>query len=104
MAQYPPFYGAATVSGGAATVTFRGRDTEPVQVTQVAAEMSGAAAAAGNIRRNGQLVCPFVPTGDATAGDPPIPLWPGDELTVEWTGAPVGGVGKATIFYEPLVR
>lgn len=101
MAQQPPWTGGATADAtGRAVVTFQPRANQVNKVTQVAAEMAGAVAATGAIRRNGSLVSPFVPTGDAAGGDPPIWLWPGDLLTVEWTGAPVGGVGKVTIFFD----
>src|SRR5262245_56184745 len=101
--QYPPFVSAATVNAaGAATVSFTPRGSQLYRVTQVAVEMaaSGAGSAVCAIRRNGALVTPVVGTGDAAGGDPPIWLWPGDSLTVEWTSAPVGAVGKATIFYD----
>jgi hypothetical protein len=69
-------------------------------VSQVAAEMASAGTAVCKIRRNGSLVTPIVASGGAAAGDPPIWLWPGDVMTVEWTGAPVGAVGKVTVFYD----
>jgi hypothetical protein len=99
--QFPPFVGSATAdSGGAATVTFTPRSNDLYRVTQVAVEMTGSGTAKCSIRRNGALVSPVVPTGDAAGGDPPIWLWPGDSLTVEWTSAPVGGIGKVTVFYD----
>jgi len=101
MAQRPPFTAAATATAaGVATVTFTPRANQVNRVTQVACEMVNGAGAIGWIRRNGAPVTPFVPTGDAPAGDPPIWLWPGDVMTVEWTGAPAGAVGKVTIFYD----
>jgi hypothetical protein len=99
--QYPPYVTAGTVpASGFLALSFTPRGSQLHRVTQVAAEMAGAGAAAGVIRRNGAIVTPFVPTGGAAGGDPPIWLWPGDLLTVEWTGAPVGAVGKATVFYD----
>lgn len=99
--QYPPFTTSATAdASGFASAAFRCRGNQVNRVTQVAAEMAGAAAAVCAIRRNTWLVCPIVATGDAGAGDPPIWLWPGDEMTVEWTGAPPGAVGKVTVFYD----
>ncbi len=101
MAQYPPFTTAGTVpASGFLALAFNPRGNQLNKVTQVAAEMAGAGAAIGVIRRNGAIVTPFVPTGGAAGGDPPIWLWPGDTLTVEWSSAPVGALGKATIFYE----
>ena len=101
MAQYPPFTAGATVdAAGNATVRFRGRGSQLVKVTQTAGEMTGGAAALCAIRRNGALVTPCVPTGFAAGGDPPVWLWPGDEMTIEWTGAPPGAVGKVTVFYD----
>ena len=98
--QYPPQLLSGAVAGGVLTLIYR----PPVRghVSQVSVEMSGTGAASAScvVRRNGALVCPLVPTGDAAAGDPPVPLAPpGDQLTVEWTSAPNGLVGTATIFF-----
>lgn len=99
--QYPPATLAGTVpASGVLVLSFTPRGNQVYRVTQVGAEMAGAGGAIGVIRRNGAIVTPFVPSGGAAGGDPPIWLWPGDTLTVEWTGAPVGAVGKATIFYD----
>lgn len=96
-----PFKGAATVGAdGRAIVSFRGRGNVTCLVRQVGCEMAGAAGAIGAIRLNGDIVTPFVSSGDAPGGDPPTPVGPGDVLTVEWTSAPVGAIGKATIFYD----
>ena len=101
MPQYPPYTAAGTVpASGALSLEFTPRANLLNKVTQVSVEMAGAAAAVCNIRRNGAIVCPVVPTGDAAGGDPPIWLWPGDVMTVEWTGAPAGAVGKITVFYD----
>jgi hypothetical protein len=101
MAQYPPYTSQATADAtGAATITFTPRGAGLTVVTQVAVEMAGAASATCVVRRNSSIVCVLVATGDAAGGDPPIWLWPGDVMTVEWTGATAGAVGKATIFYD----
>jgi hypothetical protein len=99
--QYPPYTTSGVVpASGALVLSFTPRSNDLTRVTQVAAEMAAAGGAIGVIRRNGAIVTPFVPTGGAAGGDPPIWLWPGDTLTVEWTGAPAGAVGKATVFYD----
>ena len=99
--QFPPFTASGTASAsGALTLTYTPRSNDLTRVTQVAAEMANAGGAICVVRRNGALVTPLVPTGGAAGGDPPIWLWPGDALTVEWTGGPVSGVGKMTVFFD----
>jgi hypothetical protein len=101
VAQFPPVPAAgAADANGDLTLTFRGRSNDVVRVTQVTAEMPTGAAAQCSCRRNGFLVSPMVPTGDAASGDPPIWLGPGDELTVVWSGAPAGAVGKMLVIFD----
>jgi hypothetical protein len=98
---YPPLtLSAITAATGICRVAYNPRGANTYEFNQISAEMAGASAATCAIRRNGALVCPIVATGDAAGGDPPVWIWPGDELTVEWTGAPVGAVGKVTAFYN----
>lgn len=99
--QYPPWTGSATAdAAGNATITYQPRGSTLQRVTQVAAEMTGGGTGRGTIRRNGAIITPFVPTGGAAGGDPPIWLWPGDILTIEWVGVSPGLVGKATVIYD----
>lgn len=101
MGQQPPFTSGATADAtGRAVVSFTPRGNQIVEVSQVAGEMPRGASAIGTIRRNGAVVTPFVPTGFAAGGVPSIWLWPGDTLTVEWTGAPAGAPASVTIFYN----
>lgn len=107
MAQQPPFTDAATVdANGFASVSFTPRANQVNRVAQVGVELVDANGdpspeGIGSIRRNGWLVTPFVPAGDAPAGYPYIWLWPGaDEMTVEVRGATPGRVLKATIFWD----
>lgn len=99
--QYPPFVTSGTSSAaGTLTLTFTGRGSQLVRLTQVGAEMPGGGSARCVLRRNGAFISALVPTGGAAGGDPPIWLWPGDAATVEWTNAPVGLVGTATFIYD----
>lgn len=106
MAQYPPFTTAGTVpAGGTLTLAYRTRGNQTTRVTQVTAEMptvgnSSAAGAICTLRLNGNLISPLVPTGDAASGDPPIWVGPGDELTVTWSAAPAGLVGRIAVLYD----
>lgn len=101
MAQYPPFTASGTAdASGNLTLTYQPRSAGLVRVTQVTAEMPTGAGAICSVRRNGALVSPMVPTGDAAAGDPPIWLWPGDELTAQWAGAPAGATGSMVVFFD----
>lgn len=88
-------------SSGSAVVTMRPSGSLPWVVSQVSVEMANAPGEATCVvRKNGFLVSPAVASADAVAGDPPIELQPGDELTVEWANATPGDVGKVLAFYE----
>lgn len=101
MAQYPPFRTAGVAdSSGRLELVFTPRSSGLVRATQVTAEMASGAGAACSVRRNGSLVSPLVATGDAAGGDPPVWLWPGDQLSVLWTGAPAGAAGTMVVFYD----
>lgn len=94
--------GSATTAGGL-VLSFACRSSAAVQVGQVTCEMPTGAGAACAVRLNGTLICPLVATGDAAAGEPFVPMVPGDLLTVEWTGAPAGASGKIGVIYDLVV-
>lgn len=101
MAQYPPFTTSGLVNAaGALTLEFRPRGNDLVRATQVTGEMALGSGSICSLRRNGALISALVPTGGAAGGDPPVWLWPGDVLTVEWSGAPVGATGKMVVIYD----
>lgn len=54
----------------------------------------------GEIRKNGSLITPFIPTGDTAAGDPPVLLRPSDVLTITWFGCTPGKVAKAFVMFD----
>lgn len=91
-------------AAGTGTAPLSGGGSAMLRVRQVSVEL--AAAPAGStcaLRLNGFLVTPLVPTGDASAGDPPVLVSPGDELTVEWTGCTPGTVGRVLMIYDEVV-
>jgi hypothetical protein len=98
----------AAGAAGTVTLTVWPRDATSWRITQVSVEATAGSASAvsgsatGVIRKNGFPVAPFVAQLDAVAGDPPVDLQPGDELTIEWTGLTSGNVVKALVFYEPV--
>jgi len=103
MAQtFPAFQIALTAdASGTATGSFNGlRGGRRTIVTQVGVKMAAAAGATGEIQINGAFVCAVLPTGDAAGGDPPVPMDPGDTLTIVITGAPAGATGTATVFAQ----
>lgn len=106
MAQYPPATLSGVSAGAALTLTYTPRGSLLNKVSQVSTEMpgtvGGASAATGLcvVRRNGAIVAQMIPSGDTAAGDPPIWLWPGDTMTIEWTSVPNGLTGRATVFYD----
>lgn len=93
-------------STGALTVTVQPTSYLPWTVSQVSIEMTGTTAVPvpGTttcvIRKNGFAVSPVVAQLDAAGGDPPIELQPGDQMTVEWSGAAAGNVGKVLVIYD----
>jgi hypothetical protein len=97
-----PFTAVVNASG-VATVTFK----PPTQranyiVQQVSVEYSTAPIGCTcDVRKNGNLISPLIPTGDAAAGDPPIPLSGGsDIMRVTFRGATVGEVVNVFIVYD----
>lgn len=70
-------------------------------VGQVSVEMSTAPVGATcTIRKDGALISPLIPTGDAASGDPAIPLRQGQTLTVEFVGCVPGDVGTVYVLYD----
>lgn len=92
--------GGTADANGDLVLTLQVRGGVPALVTQVTAEMPLGAGAVCALRLNGSLVSPLVPTGDAATGDPPIWVHPGDQMTVEWRGAPPGAIGAMLAVYE----
>lgn len=101
-------YAVAAGSTGAATITVRSRDPRGWRVTQVSVAMTAGSASAvsgsatAGVYLNGFLIAPAVAQGDAVAGDPPVDLLVGDDLTIVWAGANAGNICQALVFYEPL--
>jgi len=73
----------------------------PWSIEQITIEMPDAPfGAVASLRVNGSLVTPLVPNGDAAAGEPPLPVFPGDEVVIAWEGVTVGLQGKALLIYR----
>ena len=94
---------SATVpASGTVDLTFRSPNSRYLaRVTQVSAvgrNIGGAAS--GEILRDNRFICAFVPTGDSAAGEPPIDVWPGQEMQARWTGAAAGGTVEAMFIYD----
>jgi hypothetical protein len=99
--QYPPLpLSAVANAAGLCVVSYTPRGSDLQRITQVAGEMDSPGGASCALRRNGAIISPLVPTRFGAGGDPPIWLWPGDVLTVEWVGATPGAVGKVTVIYD----
>lgn len=97
-----PIYRATGVvpADGTLALAFRVAGSARVRATQVAVEMDSPGAATGWIRLNGAAITPFLPRGDAPAGEPFVEMDPGDELTAEWTNATEGATGKITVIWD----
>lgn len=71
------------------------------QVEQVTIDMPTApVGATARLLVNDRLVTPMIPSGDAAGGDPPLPLFPGDTMLVEWQGATAGEQGRVLMIYR----
>lgn len=88
---------------GRAVIELRPDGKQTWEVQQVSPEMPSApGSATGNVRRNGALVAPFAPAGDAVGGEPYPRLVLGDVLTVEWANCTPGAACTANFFYEVI--
>ena len=56
--------------------------------------------AIGKIKKNGQIITPFVASGDAPGGEPFIRCTSNETMQVEWTSATVGAACTAQFFYD----
>lgn len=94
-------YTAKVGAAGTATITVQTRSVRSWVISQISVELSAApTGATADIRKNGYLVTPVIPTGDTAAGDPPVVILPTDSLTINWYGCTNGQIAKATVFYE----
>jgi hypothetical protein len=92
---------AITDAAGACLISFRVPGQVAWQVEQITIDMPTAPlGATAELRVNGSLITPLVATGDAAAGDPPLPVYAGDVVEIEWTGATPGVQGKALLIYR----
>jgi hypothetical protein len=83
------------------TLTIKPTRRQSWTVQQVSCEMESAPAGATcALRKNGTLITPLVPTGDAAAGDPPVPLRAGEVMTVKWSGVTAGLLGRIIVLYD----
>jgi hypothetical protein len=94
-------YAARVAADGTATVRIVSDTSMGWNVRQVSVEMATAPSGATcMLRKNGVLISPIIPTGDAASGDPPIPLSYDDVMTVEFAGCTPGDIGKVYVVYE----
>ena len=98
------FYSAVTDATGTCLIDITtGARVRDWVVSQVSVEMSGSPGAPTTrcvLRKNGLLICPVKPDIDTAGGDPPVTLNASDHLTITWTGATPGTVGKISILYD----
>lgn len=94
-------YSAKVGAGGTATVTVKTGSMRAWVVAQVSVELASAPVGATcDIRKNGYLITPVIPTGDVASGEPYVLLDPTDTLTINWAGCTLNTVAKALVFYE----
>lgn len=93
-------YVAIVDAAGNATITIT-PGFKPWLVEQVSIEMlSAPAGAVCFLRKRGQPISPMIPAADVAAGEPPITLYQGESLTVEWTGCTPQDQGTALVVYR----
>jgi len=96
-------YPARADATGVAEVTISAQGNSPWLIQQVSVEMAGAPAGSEcAIRKIGAPITPLVAAMDAAGGDPPITLWPGQTMTVRWTGLNPGQTGRVFVVYQTL--
>lgn len=94
------YLSAIVGADGRATITLRPDGKQTWEVSQVSPELPGAPGnATGTVRKNGALIAPFEPAGDAVGGEPSVRLVLGDALTVEWTNCVPGSSARALFLY-----
>lgn len=88
--------------GGVTTITFGPRSNRAVfTVTQVSVEYRTAPLGCTcELRKNGALITPMIPTGDAASGDPPVVLKGNDRMTVTFTNGTNGEIANVFIIYD----
>ena len=92
----------ATGAAGAAkaTVTIQTVKQQQWSITQISIEMPTASAGVSCVmRKNGYLVTPMIPYGDAADGTP-LPVLSSDIVTIEWAGANPGDLGRVYYIYD----
>lgn len=88
-------------ASGTGTLTIRPVRRQRWTVRQVSVEAPNVGGgASGMLRKNGNAVAPFIAQADAIAGEPPIILGPGENMTIVWTGATAGAQIKALVTYD----
>lgn len=94
-------YTAKVTAGGAATVTIKTATTRTWVVAQVTVEMADAPSGSTcDLRKNGYLVTPLIPSGDVAAGEPYVRLDQTDEMTINWASCTPNSIGKVLLLYE----
>lgn len=92
---------AVVGAAGTATLTIKPNNRRRWEIQQINCEGTGVGSTAqGVIRVNNGAGIPFVARLDAPAGDPPVPLSPGDKMTIEWSQCTVGATVKAFVIYD----
>lgn len=99
---YGDFPQAGTVdANGDLTLAWRSQGRQTWTVQQVSVSMPTAPAGATcNIYKNGNLISPLVPNGDAASGDPPVVQRPPDRISVVWTNCTPGDLGSIFVIYD----
>lgn len=95
-------YSVAVPASGTVTQEIRTRTRlQTWTLQQISVEMPTAPIGATCVaRKNGALITPLIPTGDAAAGEPYIQLRGTDVVTVTFTGCTPGDIGTILVVYD----
>jgi hypothetical protein len=92
---------ASADAAGRAVITITPYRRQVWTVTQVSVEAPTApGSATAALQKGSYLVTPLVPSADAAAGDPPVILRPGENLSVVWQGMNPGDHVRALFVYD----
>lgn len=90
---------------GDLTVSFMCPLDQQWSVTQVSFEMLTApSGSTATLRKQNVLIAPaFSARKAAIGGDPPVPLRPGETISIVWDGCTSGDIGLVYILYDKYV-
>jgi hypothetical protein len=95
-------FSAQIGADGTATITFTPTKNRPWHLEQVSTEYHNSpSGTTAELRKNGNLITVMI-ASDVADSDPPVPVVPGDRMTISWAGGTSGDVVNAYIIYREV--